>query len=160
MKVRIGIGYDIHRLEPGSRLVIGGVSVPHDKGLVGHSDGDVLLHAITDALLGACGLGNIGERYPDTDPRYSGVDSRRMLRDTAERIRNRGYEIGNIDSNILAEQPKLLEHFPAMKEAIAGVLGIPVDDIHVKAKTMERLGAVGSGDAIAAQAVALVFVES
>ncbi len=160
MKVRIGIGYDIHRLEPGSRLILGGVPIPHDKSLVGHSDGDVLLHAITDALLGACGLGNIGERYPDTDPRYSGVDSRKLLRDTAALVRRKGYRIGNIDSNILAERPKLLEYFPAMKDSIAEVMDISVDDIHVKAKTMEHLDAVGAEDAIAAQAVALVFIES
>ncbi len=160
MKVRIGIGYDIHRLEPGSRLILGGVPIPHDKSLVGHSDGDVLLHAITDALLGACGLGNIGERYPDTDPRYSGVDSRELLRDTAALVRRKGYRIGNIDSNILAERPRLLEYFPAMKDSIAEVMDISVDDIHVKAKTMEHLGAVGAEDAIAAQAVALVFIES
>ncbi len=160
MKVRIGIGYDIHRLEPGSRLILGGVPIPHDKSLVGHSDGDVLLHAITDALLGACGLGNIGERYPDTVPRYSGVDSRKLLRDTAALVRRKGYRIGNIDSNILAERPKLLEYFPAMKDSIAEVMDISVDDIHVKAKTMEHLDAVGAEDAIAAQAVALVFIES
>ncbi len=160
MKVRIGIGYDIHRLEPGSRLILGGVPIPHDKSLVGHSDGDVLLHAITDALLGACGLGNIGERYPDTDPRYSGVDSRELLRDTAALVRRKGYRIGNIDSNILAERPRLLEYFPAMKDSIAEVMEISVNDIHVKAKTMEHLGAVGAEDAIAAQAVALVFIES
>lgn len=160
MKVRIGIGYDIHRLEPGSRLILGGVPIPHDKSLVGHSDGDVLLHAITDALLGACGLGNIGERYPDTDPRYSGVDSRKLLRDTAALVRRKGYRIGNIDSNILAERPKLLDYFPAMKDSIAEVMDISVDDVHVKAKTMEHLDAVGAEDAIAAQAVALVFIES
>ena len=160
MKVRIGIGFDIHRLEPGSQLILGGVRVPHDKSLVGHSDGDALLHAITDALLGACGLGDIGERYPDTDPRYAGVDSRQLLRDTAALVREKGYEIGNIDSNILAERPKLLEYFPAMKDTIAGILEIPVDDVHVKAKTMEHLDAVGAEDAIAVQAIALVFVQS
>jgi 2-C-methyl-D-erythritol 2,4-cyclodiphosphate synthase len=160
VKVRIGIGYDIHRLEPGSHLVIGGVPVPHTKSLVGHSDGDVLLHAITDALLGACGLGNIGERYPDTDPRFAGVDSRQLLRDTAKLVRGKGYRIGNIDSNVFLERPKLLKYFPAMKECISGVLDIPVEDVHVKAKTMERLGEIGAEDAIAAQAVALVVVES
>ena len=160
MKVRIGIGYDIHRLEPGSGLTLGGVVIPHQKSLVGHSDADVLLHAITDALLGACGLGNIGEKYPDTDPQYSGVDSRRLLRETAALIRNKGYRISNIDSNILAEQPKLLAFFPAMKQCIAEDLEIPVEDVHVKAKTMEHLDAVGAEEAIAAQAVALVFIES
>lgn len=160
MKVRIGIGFDIHRLEPGSQLILGGVQIPHDKSLVGHSDGDALLHAITDALLGACGLGDIGEKYPDTDPSYAGVDSRKLLRDTAALVRAEGYEIGNIDSNILAERPKLLEYFPAMKDAIAEILAVPVDDVHVKAKTMEHLDAVGAEDAIAAQAIALVFVES
>lgn len=159
MKPRIGIGYDIHRLETGAHLVLGGVQIPHDRCLVGHSDGDVLLHAITDALLGACGLGNIGDRYPDTDPRFSGVDSRRLLQDTAAIARENGYQIGNVDSNIIAERPKLSGYLPAMKDSIAAVLGIAAADVNVKARTMEGLDAVGSGDAIAAQAVVLVFVE-
>jgi 2-C-methyl-D-erythritol 2,4-cyclodiphosphate synthase len=160
VKVRIGIGYDIHRLETGSKLILGGVPIPYDKSLVGHSDGDVLLHAITDALLGACGLGNIGEQYPDTDPRYSGVDSQQLLSDTAALVRGKGYVIGNVDSNILAEGPKLSGYFPAMRDSIAEVLEILADEVSVKAKTMEHLDAIGAGDAIAAQAVVLVFIES
>ncbi len=160
MRARIGIGYDVHRLAPGSRLVLGGVPIPFDRGLEGHSDGDVLLHAIIDALLGACGLGNIGELYPDTDRRYRGADSRRLLEGAAARVRNAGYRIGNIDSNIFAERPRLLDYFPAMKASIAEALEIAAADVHVKAKTMEGLDAVGSGEAIAAQAVALVFADS
>ena len=159
MKFRIGIGFDMHRLEAEGKLMLGGVEIPHEKGLVGHSDGDVLLHAITDALLGACGLGNIGEKFPDTDSRFHGIASSELLRDTAEMVRHKGYEIGNIDSNILAERPKLLPYFPSMQAKIAGVLGIPEDSVHVKAKTMERLGEVGTEQAIAAQAVALVFID-
>jgi 2-C-methyl-D-erythritol 2,4-cyclodiphosphate synthase len=159
VKFRIGIGFDLHRLGPSTTLVLGGVEIPHEKGLIGHSDGDVLSHAITDALLGACGLGNIGEMFPDTDPRFKGVSSLKFLRNTAEYIRKKGYEIGNIDSNILAEKPKLLPYFPEMQSRIAEVLGIPANTVHVKAKTMERLGVIGAEEAIAAEAVALVFLE-
>jgi 2-C-methyl-D-erythritol 2,4-cyclodiphosphate synthase len=159
VKFRIGIGYDLHRLGPASRLILGGVEIPHEKGLIGHSDGDVLSHAITDALLGACGLGNIGELFPDTDDRYKGVSSLNFLRRTAEVIRKKGYEIGNIDSNILAQKPKLLPYFPEMQSRIADVLNIPAGNVHVKAKTMEHLGIVGAEEAIAAEAVALVFIE-
>ncbi len=159
MKFRIGIGYDLHRLGPATSLILGGIQIPHEKGLIGHSDGDVLSHAITDALLGACGLGNIGEMFPDTDARFKGVSSMQFLQKTAEFIRKKGYEIGNIDSNILAERPKLLPHFPAMQARIAEVLGIPADNVHVKAKTMEHLGIVGTEEAIAAEAVALVYLE-
>jgi 2-C-methyl-D-erythritol 2,4-cyclodiphosphate synthase len=159
MKFRIGIGYDLHRLAPSSQLILGGVEIPHEKGLIGHSDGDVLSHAITDALLGACGLSNIGEMFPDTDNRYKGMSSLRFLRRTAEFIREKGYEIGNIDSNILAEKPKLLPYFPEMQSRIAEVLGIPSSSVHVKAKTMEHLGIVGTEEAMAAEAVALVFIE-
>jgi 2-C-methyl-D-erythritol 2,4-cyclodiphosphate synthase len=159
VKFRIGIGFDLHRLGPSTTLVLGGVEIPHEKGLIGHSDGDVLSHAITDALLGACGLGNIGEMFPDTDARFKGVSSLKFLRNTAEYIRKKGYEIGNIDSNILAERPKLLPYFPEMQSRIAEVLGIPANTVHVKAKTMERLGVIGAEEAIAAEAVALVFLE-
>jgi 2-C-methyl-D-erythritol 2,4-cyclodiphosphate synthase len=159
MKFRIGIGYDLHRLGPSNVLVLGGVEIPHEKGLIGHSDGDVLSHAITDALLGACGLSNIGEMFPDTDSQYKGISSLRFLRKTAEFIRKKGYEIGNIDSNILAEKPKLLPYFPEMQSRIAEALGIPASNVHVKAKTMEHLGIVGAEEAMAAEAVALVFIE-
>ncbi len=159
MKFRIGIGFDLHRLGPGDALTIGGISIPHDKALIGHSDGDVLLHAITDALLGACGAGNIGEKFPDTDPQFKGIASVHFLRKTAELIRARGYEIGNIDSTILAERPKLLGYFSAMRRQIAEALSVPVDRISVKAKTMERVGAIGAEQAVAAEAIALVFLE-
>jgi 2-C-methyl-D-erythritol 2,4-cyclodiphosphate synthase len=159
VKFRIGIGFDLHRLGPSTTLVLGGVEIPYEKGLIGHSDGDVLSHAITDALLGACGLGNIGEMFPDTDERFKGVSSLKFLRKTADYIRKKGYEIGNIDSNILAERPKLLPFFPEMQARIAEVLGISPNSVHVKAKTMERLGVIGAEEAIAAEAVALVFLE-
>jgi 2-C-methyl-D-erythritol 2,4-cyclodiphosphate synthase len=157
VRFRIGIGFDIHRLESGRPLILGGVHIPFEKGLVGHSDGDVLLHAITDALLGACGLGNIGEMYPDTDPRHRGVDSRRMLQDAVDRVRRAGYAVGNVDSNVLAERPRLTPYFLAMKRVIAEVVGVGEGDIHVKAKTMEKLDAVGAESAIAAEAIALVY---
>jgi 2-C-methyl-D-erythritol 2,4-cyclodiphosphate synthase len=159
VKFRVGIGFDLHRLGPGAALMIGGVSIPHDKALIGHSDGDVLLHAITDALLGACGAGNIGEKFPDTDPQFRGMASVYFLRKTAELIRSNGYEIGNVDSTILAERPKLLGYFSAMRTAIADALSVSVDRISIKAKTMERVGAIGTEQAIAAEAVALVFLE-
>jgi 2-C-methyl-D-erythritol 2,4-cyclodiphosphate synthase len=159
VKFRIGIGFDLHRLGPGSALVIGGVSIPHEKSLIGHSDGDVLIHAITDALLGACSLGNIGEIFPDSDVRFKGISSLHFLVRTAEIIRNKGFEIGNIDSNILAERPKLSPYFAQMQATIAAALGIAADNISIKAKTMERVGAIGSEEAIAAEAVALLFIE-
>jgi 2-C-methyl-D-erythritol 2,4-cyclodiphosphate synthase len=159
VRFRIGIGYDLHRLAPSTPLILGGIHIPHEKGLIGHSDADVLSHAITDALLGACGLGNIGEMFPDTDARYKGISSLTLLRKTADSIRKKGYEIGNIDSNILAEKPKLLPYFPEMQSKIAEMLGIRPDSVHVKAKTMEHLGIVGAEEAIAAEAVALVFIE-
>ena len=159
MRVRIGIGFDIHRLAPDRKLTLGGIEIPYNKGLVGHSDGDVLLHAISDALLGACGLGNIGELFPDTDPRYRGIASQVFLKDTVNLIHQKGFSIGNIDSNVLAEKPKLLNYLPSMKETIAGVLGIASDEVQVKAKTMEKIGPIGEEEAIAAHAVALVFTE-
>jgi 2-C-methyl-D-erythritol 2,4-cyclodiphosphate synthase len=159
MKFRIGIGFDLHRLGAGDSLTIGAVSIPHEKSLIGHSDGDVLMHAVTDALLGACGLGNIGEIFPDTDDRFKGISSVHFLKRTAELIHAKGYQIGNIDSNILAERPKLFPYFPQMKVKIAEALGIPSDQVSVKAKTMERIGAIGSEEAIAAEAIALVIVE-
>lgn len=157
MNPRIGIGFDLHRLEPGNGfLVIGGVSIPHEKSLVGHSDGDVLLHAVTDALLGACGLGNIGQIFPDTDPSFKGASSIPFLRKAGEMVRSQGYRIGNIDSNILAERPKLLLYFPQMQAKIAETLELSVGQVSVKAKTMERVGIIGTEQAIAAEAVALV----
>ena len=156
MKLRVGLGFDLHRLGPGSRLVLGGVEIPHDVGLIGHSDGDVLCHAIVDALLGAAGLGNIGQLFPDTDPRYKGMSSLKFLTDTVNLLWQSGFQIENIDSNILAERPKLLPYFPAMREKLAAASGIPMDHIFVKAKTMEGVGEIGRQEAIAAQAVALI----
>ena len=159
MKFRVGIGFDLHPLGPAVPLILGGVHIPHDKGLIGHSDGDVLCHAITDALLGAAGIGNIGELFPDTDPRNKGISSLTFLIHAAKLIRQKGFKIGNIDSNVLAERPKLLHFFSAMKEKLAETLEISADDIHIKAKTMEGLGIVGREEAMAAEAVVLLFSE-
>jgi 2-C-methyl-D-erythritol 2,4-cyclodiphosphate synthase len=153
---RVGIGFDLHRLGPNTPLVLGGVVVPHRLGLIGHSDGDVLCHAITDALLGAAGIGNIGELFPDSDPALKGMSSLRFLAKSIALVRAKGFEIGNIDSNILAENPKLLPFFSAMKVEMAAALGIASDKIQVKAKTMEGLGIVGTEQAIAAEAIALL----
>lgn len=157
MNFRVGIGFDLHRLGPDTPLILGGIVIPHTAGLVGHSDGDVLCHAITDALLGAAGIGNIGELFPDTDPALKGMSSLRFLEKSVALVRAKGFEVGNIDSNILAERPKLLPFFPAMAAKIADALGIGTEKVHVKAKTMEGLGIVGTEQAIAAEAVALVF---
>jgi len=154
---RVGIGFDLHRLGPDVPLVLGGVTVPHTHGLMGHSDGDVLCHSVTDALLGAAGIGNIGELFPDTDPDLKGMSSLRFLERSIALVRAKGFEIGNIDSNILAERPKLLPYFPAMIQTMAGALGIPPEKIHVKAKTMEGLGMIGTEQAMAAEAVALLI---
>jgi len=155
--VRVGIGFDLHRLGPQTPLVLGGVLIPHTLGLIGHSDGDVLCHAITDALLGAAGIGNIGELFPDTDPNLKGTSSLRFLEKSAELVREKGFTIGNIDSNILAEKPKLLPYFAAMSTTMAKALAIAPAQIQVKAKTMEGLGLVGTEQAIAAQAVATLI---
>jgi len=144
VKFRIGIGFDLHRLQPGNQLIIGGISIPHERSLVGHSDGDVLIHAVTDALLGACGLGNIGEIFPDTDPRFKGISSVHFLKRTAELIRKKGYEIGNIDSNILAERPKLMPYFPQMQLSMAEALHVSNHHVSVKANTIERVCIIGT----------------
>ena len=159
MKFRVGVGFDLHRLGPGSQLILGGVEIAHDKSFIAHSDGDVLCHAIVDALLGAAGLGNIGEHFPDTDPRYKGMSSLKFLAETSRLLLQRGYRIENIDSNILAEKPRLLPHFPFMREKMAAAAGIPIDRVFVKAKTMEGVGAIGHEEAIAAEAVVLVSHE-
>ena len=143
MNFRIGEGWDVHALVPGRRLVIGGVDIPHTAGLLGHSDADVLLHAITDALLGAAALGDIGKHFPDTDAQFRGADSVVLLQEAARRVRAQGYEIGNIDSTVVAQAPRLAAHIPAMRERIAGALGLGLDQINVKAKTAERMGPVG-----------------
>jgi 2-C-methyl-D-erythritol 2,4-cyclodiphosphate synthase len=155
--MRIGQGFDVHALEPGRKLVIGGVEIPFDRGLAGHSDADVLLHAITDALIGAAGLGDIGMHFPDTDPRYKGADSRELLRNVARLIETRGYEVANVDSTIIAQAPKMAPHIGRMRANIAADLGVSSDLVNVKAKTAEHLGALGRGEGIAAQAVVLLL---
>jgi len=157
MDFRIGEGWDVHALVPGRRLVIGGVDVPHGMGLLGHSDADVLLHAITDALLGAAALGDIGSHFPDTDARFKGADSVVLLAEAARRVREAGYDIGNVDSTVVAQAPRLAAHIPAMRARIAGALGLQVDQVNVKAKTAERLGPVGQGLAIEARAAVLLY---
>ena len=153
---RIGEGWDVHALVPGRPLIIGGVTIPHSVGLLGHSDADVLLHAITDALLGAAALGDIGRHFPDTDPRFKGSNSLVLLTEVARRVREAGFDIGNVDSTVVAQAPKLGPHIPAMCERIAQALDLPVGNINVKAKTAEKLGPVGQGLSIEARAVALL----
>ena len=153
---RIGEGWDVHALVPGRPLIIGGVNIPHTVGLLGHSDADVLLHAITDALLGAAALGDIGRHFPDTDPRFKGSDSLVLLTEVVRRVREAGFEIGNVDSTVIAQAPKLGPHIPGMCERIAQALGVPVACVNVKAKTAEKLGPVGQGLSIEARAVALL----
>lgn len=154
--MRIGQGFDVHALVAGRPLIIGGVTIPHDKGLDGHSDADVLLHAVTDAILGAAGLGDIGRHFPDTDERYRGADSRTLLRTAAAKLRAAGYRVGNVDATIIAQAPKMAPHIPAMVKNIASDLRIALGCVNVKAKTTERLGFTGRGEGIAAEAVALV----
>ena len=154
---RIGEGWDTHALVPGRKLILGGVEVPHTLGLLGHSDADVLLHAIIDALLGAAGLGDIGKHFPDTDARFKGADSMALLLETARLLTKQGLHIGNIDSTVIAQAPKLATHIPAMREKIALALGLDVGRVNVKAKTAEKLGPVGQGLSMEARAVVLLF---
>ena len=154
--MRIGHGYDVHRLVEGRKLILGGVDIPFEKGLLGHSDADVLTHAVMDALLGAAALGDIGKLFPDSDPRYAGADSLRLATEVALRIRDAGYEIGNIDATVLAQRPKLSPHIPLMRERLAAALKIPVSAISVKATTEEGLGFTGKGEGIAAHTVCLL----
>ncbi|MDP2240630.1 MAG: 2-C-methyl-D-erythritol 2,4-cyclodiphosphate synthase [Burkholderiales bacterium] len=154
--MRIGQGFDVHALVTGRKLIIGGVTIPYEKGLAGHSDADVLLHAICDALLGAAALGDIGTHFPDTDARYQNIDSRKLLREVAALLERHGWRVINVDSTIIAQAPKMAPHAAAMRENIAADLGIPVGDINVKAKTTENLGFAGRGEGIAAEAVALI----
>ena len=156
MQLRIGEGWDTHALVPGRRLVIGGVEIPHDRGLLGHSDADVLLHAITDALIGAAGLGDIGRHFPDTDERFRGADSVVLLQEAARRVREQGWNLVNVDSTVVAQAPKLAPHIEAMRSRIAQALGIAPAQVNVKAKTAERLGPVGMGQGIEARAVVLL----
>ncbi|HEY0338613.1 MAG TPA: 2-C-methyl-D-erythritol 2,4-cyclodiphosphate synthase [Burkholderiales bacterium] len=157
--MRIGQGFDIHALALGRKLVIGGVHIPFERGLAGHSDADVLLHAICDALLGAAGLGDIGAHFPDTDPQYRGADSRVLLRNVAHLMKRNGMVVVNIDATIIAEAPKMAPHIPRMRENIAQDLGLATTAVNVKAKTAERLGALGRSEGIAAEAIALLAPE-
>ena len=156
MSLRIGQGYDVHRLVEGRDLIIGGVNIPHTVGLLGHSDADVLLHAIADALLGAAALGDIGKHFPDTDPAYKGISSLKLLEAVADLLRSRGFRIINIDSTVIAQAPKLMPHIEAMRENIAKALGIDVSYVSVKATTEEKLGFTGEKLGIASQAIALI----
>ena len=151
---RFGMGYDVHRLVEGRKLILGGVDVPYEKGLLGHSDADVLLHAVSDAILGAVALGDIGTHFPDTDERFQGADSGKLLAEVVRLVRAEGYTIGNVDATIVAQAPKLLPYIPRMRENIARLLGVAVGDVNVKATTEERLGFTGSGEGMSAYAVA------
>ena len=154
--MRIGQGFDTHALVGGRELVIGGVRIPYEKGLAGHSDADVLIHAVCDALLGAAGLGDIGAHFPDTDARYKGIDSRKLLREVAQLLRQRKLRVANVDATIIAQAPKMAPHIAAMRANLASDLGVAPDAVNVKAKTTEKLGFIGRGEGIAAEAVALL----
>ncbi|MFZ6678604.1 2-C-methyl-D-erythritol 2,4-cyclodiphosphate synthase [Undibacterium sp. Tian12W] len=154
---RIGQGYDCHALVPGRKLIIGGVTIPHATGLLGHSDADVLLHAITDALFGSVALGDIGKHFPDTDTRFAGADSRVLLREAVKRIHAAGYEVGNLDATIIAQAPKMAPHIAGMVANIAEDMQVDINQVNIKAKTNERLGYLGREEGIAAEAVVLVF---
>jgi 2-C-methyl-D-erythritol 2,4-cyclodiphosphate synthase len=157
MNFRIGEGWDVHALVPGRKLILGGVEIPFALGLLGHSDADVLLHAITDALLGAAALGDIGRHFPDTDARFSGADSWVLLQEAARRVREKGFEIANVDSTVIAQAPKLMPHMAAMCQRIAQALALNLDQVNVKAKTAEKMGPVGRGEAMQARAVVLLY---
>ncbi len=154
--MRIGHGYDVHRLVPGRALILGGVNIPYELGLDGHSDADVLLHAVMDALLGAAALGDIGRHFPDTDPAYKGADSGKLLAAVSEKINAAGYKVGNIDVTMIAQKPKLKDHIPQMESNIAKILGIDKSQVNVKATTEEHLGFTGDGSGMACHAVALL----
>lgn len=157
MTIRVGEGWDTHALVTGRPLVLGGVTIEHTHGLLGHSDADALLHAITDAVLGGAGLGDIGRHFPDTDPNFKGADSVVLLQEAVRRVRQAGWEVGNVDSTIVAQAPKMAPHIPAMRERIAVALGVGIDAVNVKAKTAENMGPVGEGRAIEARAVCLLL---
>ena len=154
--MRIGHGYDVHRLVPGRKLILGGVEIPHETGLLGHSDADVLTHAVMDALLGAAALGDIGHLFPNTDPAYAGADSLQLAAAVRDQLARAGWRIVNVDATVLAERPKLAPHIPAMRQNLAAALGVPVDAVSVKATTEEGLGFTGSGQGMAAHAVCLI----
>ncbi len=152
----IGHGYDVHRLTEGRKLILGGVDIPWEKGLLGHSDADVLTHAVMDALLGAAGLGDIGKHFPDTDPAYAGADSLKLLEHVAGLLREKGFAVGNVDATVLAQRPKLAPHIPLMRDNLARAMGVDPAQVNVKATTEEGLGFTGSGEGMAAHAVALI----
>lgn len=154
--MRIGLGYDVHRLTEGRKLILGGVEISYEKGLLGHSDADVLVHAVMDALLGAAALGDIGQHFPDTDPRYSGISSLKLLEHVGTLLEEHGFCVGNIDAVIIAQKPKMAPHIPQMRENIARTLGIAVSQVNVKATTEEGLGFTGQGEGISSQAVCLL----
>ena len=154
--MRVGQGFDAHALVTGRKLVIGGVEIPHDKGLAGHSDADVLIHALCDALLGAAALGDIGAHFPDSDARYKGIDSRRLLREVAALLARNRYRVANVDATVIAQSPRMAPHIAAMRANLASDLGIEIEAVSVKAKTTEKLGFVGRGEGIAAEAVVLL----
>ncbi|MDD5328468.1 MAG: 2-C-methyl-D-erythritol 2,4-cyclodiphosphate synthase [Sulfuricella sp.] len=154
--MRVGQGFDVHQLVEGRKLIVGGVEIPYERGLLGHSDADVLLHAICDALLGAAALGDIGRHFPDTDPRYQGIDSRRLLREVARLLQDKGYRVANLDATIIAQAPKMAPHIPQMVTHIAADLDVAADCVNVKATTTEKLGYTGRGEGIAAQAVCFI----
>ena len=154
--MRIGHGYDVHKLVEGRDLILGGVKIDYEKGLLGHSDADVLLHAVSDALLGAAGLGDIGRHFPDTDPKYKGADSLMLLREVYRKISEKGFRVGNIDVTMIAQKPKLKDFIPRMQENIAAAVGVTPDRVNVKATTEEKLGFTGSGEGMACHAVCLL----
>jgi 2-C-methyl-D-erythritol 2,4-cyclodiphosphate synthase len=156
MNFRIGEGWDVHALVPGRKLILGGIEIPHTSGLLGHSDADVLLHAITDAVLGAAGLGDIGRHFPDTDAQFKGADSSVLLHEAMRRVRERGWDVVNVDSTIVAQAPKLALHMAAINASVAKALGVQSDQVNVKAKTAEKLGPVGMGQSMEARAVVLL----
>ncbi|MDO4169853.1 MAG: 2-C-methyl-D-erythritol 2,4-cyclodiphosphate synthase [Lachnospiraceae bacterium] len=154
--MRVGMGYDVHKLVEGRDLILGGVKIPYEKGLLGHSDADVLLHAITDAILGAAALGDIGKHFPDSDPKYKGADSLKLLQSAKELLDKENYYIENVDATIIAQRPKMAPHIPTMRENVARVLGIDISQVNIKATTEEGLGFTGSGEGISSQAICLI----
>ncbi|MCI5936993.1 MAG: 2-C-methyl-D-erythritol 2,4-cyclodiphosphate synthase [Eubacterium sp.] len=154
--MRIGMGYDVHRLVPERDLILGGVTIPHELGLLGHSDADVLLHAIMDAMLGAAALGDIGKHFPDTDPAYKGISSIELLRHVKELVEKEGYTVGNIDATVIAQRPKLRPYIDTMREHVADVLDVPVNAVNIKATTEEKLGFTGNEEGISSQAICLL----
>jgi len=153
---RVGQGWDVHALVPGRDLIMGGVTIPFSKGLLGHSDADVLLHALIDALLGAMGKGDIGEHFPDTDPQWKNADSKKLLSTVAQSLRQEGWQVVNVDTTVVAQAPRLASHLPLMRETVAGLLGTDPQRVNIKAKTAEKMGPVGQGQSIEAQAVVLI----